>query len=152
MSSQDHELRVSAAREDIRRKTAEMGIDEVFIGDMVEEFYARIRNDEVLGPVFENQIKDNWDKHLLTMKRFWASVALNAGMYSGKPMAAHSNVTGIEADQFPRWLALFETTLKDIAPTPEAADYFIVRAKRIANSLQMGLFYNPKTAETADNI
>lgn len=130
-------------REEIRANAAAMGIDEAFISTLVETFYARIREHPLLGPIFENAIGDDWDRHLATMKNFWASVALNAGLYSGKPVPAHAKHTQIQPWHFNIWLALFEQTLKDTAPTPGAVLYFMERAERIAQSLQLAMFGLP---------
>ena len=130
-------------REEVRANAAAMGIDEAYISTLVETFYARIREHPLLGPIFENAIGDEWERHLATMKNFWASVALNAGLYSGKPVPAHVKHTEIQPWHFNIWLALFEQTLKDTAPTPGVVTYFLERAERIAQSLQLAMFGLP---------
>jgi hemoglobin len=83
-------------------------ITENNIGQLVDTFYARIRTDPVLGPVFENKIApDAWPKHLATMKRFWSSVMLTSGAYSGNPVGVHRGVPGLERPMFAHWLTLF---------------------------------------------
>lgn len=139
------ELRVRSAAErhrEIQQNAAAMGIDDVYISLLVETFYDEIRKDEVLGPVFNNAISD-WPTHLARMKDFWASVALNAGRYSGKPVPAHKKHSTIQQEHFPRWLLLFRTTLEETAPTEEVVPYFMERAERIAKSLQLALFGVP---------
>ncbi|MCI2393635.1 group III truncated hemoglobin [Aliiroseovarius sediminis] len=131
---------VTERRAQIRRAAGVMGINEAHLSIMVDDFYARIRSDERLGPIFDTEIQDNWDEHLDRMKRFWASVALNAGSYSGKPVVVHKRLRGVTNDDFDRWLALFQDTLDDTAPTPEAANYLMFRAERIARSLRMAMF------------
>jgi Truncated hemoglobins len=54
---------------------AETGIDEAMIERLVREFYVRVRDDAVLGPVFAAKI-DDWEPHLQKMFAFWSSVAL----------------------------------------------------------------------------
>ena len=127
-------------RAQIRQAAEIIGVDEGYLSIMVDEFYARIRADTRLGPIFETEIGDDWGPHLKVMKRFWASVALNAGAYSGKPVAVHRRIGGVEHDDFDRWLALFHATLKDTARTPEAINYLMFRAERIAQSLRMAMF------------
>ena len=73
-------------RAEIRAKAAAIGIDEAYISRLVDCFYARVRTDETLGPIFEEAILDQWEPHLARMKAFWNSVALNAGEYSGRPV------------------------------------------------------------------
>ena len=132
-------------RAQIRQAAEIIGVDEGYLSIMVDEFYARIRADTRLGPIFETEIGDDWGPHLKVMKRFWASVALNAGAYSGKPVAVHRRIGGVERDDFDRWLALFHATLKDTARTPEAVNYLMFRAERIAQSLRMAMFERHET-------
>ncbi|HOY78495.1 MAG: group III truncated hemoglobin [Hyphomonadaceae bacterium] len=132
-----------ARRAEIQRRANVIGIDEAYISLLVDEFYRRIRADETLGPIFEEAIGDRWDYHLPRMKSFWASVALNAGTYSGQPVPAHKKLSQVEQSHFQTWLALFRQTLQDTAPTPEAVDYFMERANRIAESLQLAMFGFP---------
>jgi len=136
-------FRVRSADErrlEIQKAAAAMGIDDAYISTLVETFYTRARADETLGPIFERAIGDNWDRHLATIKDFWASVSFNAGRYSGKPVPAHKKHASIQSEHFQLWLGLFRQTLDDTAPTPEAIPYFMERAERIAQSLQLALF------------
>jgi hemoglobin len=70
-------------------------------------------------------------------------VALNAGLYSGRPVPVHQKLTEVQPWHFNIWLALFRQTLEEIAPTPEAVDYMMVRADRIAESLKLAMFGFP---------
>jgi hemoglobin len=115
---------------------APAGIDEPLIEHLVHRFYDKARADALLGPVFGSKIGD-WDHHLAQMCRFWSSVALMSGSYHGSPMPKHM-VLPIDAAHFDRWLALFEETAHEVGP-PEAAQHFIVRARRIAQSLELGV-------------
>lgn len=127
-------------RAGIQRRANAMGIDEAYISRLVDEFYTRVRANDVLGPIFDEAIGDRWDHHLPRMKSFWASVALNAGTYSGQPVPAHRKLTRVEQSHFQIWLSLFRETLENTAPSPEAVDYFMERANRIAESLQLAMF------------
>jgi len=129
-------------RADIKERANQMGINEAYISTLVGIFYLRIRKDEVLGPIFNEAIGD-WGPHLAKMKTFWSAVALNSGAYSGRPVPAHQKLAGITPGHFARWLALFEETLEDTAPTPQAVGYFMERANRIAKSLQLATVTTP---------
>ena len=83
----------------------ETGIDEAMIERLIRSFYARVRDDAILGPIFAAKIKD-WEPHLQKMFAFWSSVALMSGRYRGEPMARHLPLP-IDAQHFDRWLALF---------------------------------------------
>lgn len=132
----------SAARQKIREEAAAIGIDEAFISRLVDEFYDRVRQHEHLGPIFEAAV-DDWPEHLAKLKKFWASVALNAGTYEGRPMQVHLRLKTIEPAHFGEWLYLFEQTLRDIATNAAAVDYFMVRANRIGESFKLALFFRP---------
>ena len=113
-----------------------VGIDETMVAELVDRFYAEVRRDELLGPVFNSHIQD-WDDHLAKLRAFWSSVALMSGRYHGAPMPKHLPLP-IDAAHFDRWLALFEATAAEICP-PEAAAHFVERAHRIAASLELGV-------------
>lgn len=130
MTTVSRRARITA---EIVRRT---GIDETMIERLVHRFYARVRDDPVLGPIFEEHIVD-WSRHLDRMCNFWSSVALMSGRYHGQPMQAHLSLPA-HADHFDRWLSLFETTVREVCP-PAAADHFMERAKRIAESLELGI-------------
>ena len=126
-------------RRDIQAHAASLGIDDAFIETLVETFYGRVREHDRLGPIFNGEI-DDWPDHLAKLKDFWASVAMSAGRYSGKPVPAHMKLEGVRREDFGKWLGLFRRTLEDIAPGAETVDYFMVRAERIAQSLQFAMF------------
>jgi hemoglobin len=127
------EARRAAITADIVERTT---IDEAMIERLVRAFYARARDDGLLGPVFESRIAD-WEPHIARMCAFWSSVALLSGRYHGQPMEKHLPLP-VDAQHFDRWLALFEKTACEICP-PLAADHFIERARRIAESLELGV-------------
>ena len=111
-------------------------IDEAMIERLVREFYARARKDPLIGPIFEARVAD-WEIHLSEISAFWSSLALRTGRYSGRPMAKHLPLP-IDAEHFDRWLMLFEETAHSLCP-PQAAAFFIDRARRIAQSFEFGL-------------
>ena len=135
-SSVDHRdawARRAAFAAEVRART---GIDEEMIQTLVHAFYDRIRADAVLGSIFAAHIVD-WGPHLERMCAFWSSVTLTTGRYHGRPMQAHAPLP-IGSAHFDRWLALFAATAQDVCP-PAAADYFIGRARMIAESLELGI-------------
>lgn len=114
------------------------GIDDAFISQLVEQFYAAVRQDELLGPIFAAHVSD-WPRHLARMKDFWASVMIESGRFSGSPMQKHIAVGGLNAAHFARWQLLWNQTLTQIAPSPQAADGFRQAARRIGESLLTGI-------------
>lgn len=117
-----------------------MPITEQQLDQLVDRFYARVREDEVLGPVFNGAIAD-WPEHLEKLSAFWSSVMLTTGRYKGQPMVAHmKHKASIEPAMFDRWLGLWRETAAEIL---DAAGIAAVteKAERIAESLQLGMFF-----------
>jgi hemoglobin len=115
---------------------ARTGITEAMIERLVHAFYAKVRSDALLSPVFAARVAD-WEPHLEQMCAFWSSVALMTGRYHGTSMVKHMQLA-VDADHFDRWLGLFEQTAREICP-PEAQAHFVERARRIASSLELGI-------------
>lgn len=127
-----------AAREARQTEARAMGIDEDFIAALVGEFYSRVRAHDVLGPIFDARIHD-WPAHLAQMNRFWQTILLSAGNFSGNPMMKHMAIREIGESHFQTWLQLFYRTLHDIAPTPDAIGLIGAKARMIAESLLTGI-------------
>jgi hemoglobin len=124
--------------------TADVRIDEKQLGALVDRFYGRVRADPMLGPLFNQAVRD-WPEHLSKLADFWSSVMLTSGRYKGNPMAAHlKHQARITPAMFERWLALWAETTTDMMPW--AADELQAKAARIAASLQLALFFRPDSA------
>jgi hemoglobin len=128
----------AAARQSKREAAEALQIDPGFIRQMVEEFYATIRSDARLGPIFAARIAD-WDEHLDRMTAFWSSVLHESGGFRGNPMVKHIAIPGIERDDFLHWLALFGATLDRLERDPRATQLIVARARMIADSLLTGI-------------
>ena len=108
------------------------------ISVLVDAFYARVQQDAVIGPIFNEQIED-WPAHLVLLKDFWATVVLAAGrgdgrIYKGNPLETHLKLK-LEPRHFERWLALFRETALEVLPREKAA-VFIEKSQRIAETFQ----------------
>ena len=80
------------------------------VSTLVHTFYAKVRADELLGPIFEPIIKDNWAPHLKRMVDFWSTILLYTHKYKDDPMPKHMQLP-VEQRHFDRWLFLFSETL-----------------------------------------
>ena len=107
---------------------------------LVDAFYAKVRQDAVLGPLFNAAVED-WPEHLEKLGAFWSSVMRTTGRYKGSPMGAHlRHASAIRPEMFERWLALWrETAAQALVPAYAAA--VIEKAERIAESLKLALFF-----------
>ena len=122
-------------------------IDRDMIEALVHDFYARVRADPEIGPVFEGIIAD-WEPHLATMVSFWCSVMRVDSGFQGQPMQKHLAIPGLGARHFDRWLDLFRASARSVTP-PEVAGLFVKMAERIAKSLQLGLDFAHRQREDA---
>ena len=136
----DAESRAYAERKRAEKRLAAeaIGVDAAYISSFVERFYGKIRQDDLLGPIFNERIAD-WGEHLGRMKRFWRSVLHNSGEFSGNPMIKHIVIPGLEERHFAHWLGLFYETLRELQPTDEATQLVGARARMIADSLLTGI-------------
>lgn len=109
------------------------------ISMLVNDFYADIRRDSVLQPVFDGAIGANWEVHLERMVDFWCSVMLSSAEFKGNVYGKHMGLQGIDPEHFRRWLGLFEGHARRLF-APQTAEAFLAAARRIAASLQYGYF------------
>jgi hemoglobin len=136
-------------------------LDDEGLAQLVDAFYDRVRADAALGPIFNDAIHD-WPEHLDKLAAFWSSVMLTSGRYKGQPVPAHlKHKSRITPALFDRWLALWAHITTELM-TPEAAAALQDRARRIAQSLQLAMFFRlddhqpdprpaARTADTTDD-
>jgi hemoglobin len=118
-------------------------ITEEGIRRLLSAFYARVRADEALGPIFASAVgatDEDWAPHMARLQDFWSQVMLRGRRYTGNPYQAHLRLLPeLQPEMFGRWLSLFDAACTETQP-PEAAALFRERAAAIARSLRMGLF------------
>lgn len=77
---------------------------------MVDDFYGRVAQDELLAPIFFHRLSDDWAAHLEKMYTFWNAALFGEPGYRGNPFAAHATMP-VAAAHFERWLSLFNQTV-----------------------------------------
>lgn len=123
-------------------------LSEAQLEQVIPTFYARARADPMIGPLFNSAIAD-WDHHLDRLIAFWSSVMLTSGRYKGNPMAAHlKHRVAIDPAMFDRWLALWDDVTGAMLP-PDDALAIQAKARNIAESLKLGLFFRLKPLDEA---
>jgi hemoglobin len=116
-----------------------VGLTEPLLREVIGAFYAKVRVDAVLGPVFEQAIGDDWDAHIETICQFWLTASrLGRGYQTRNFMPAHVKHASIRAEQLPHWLRLFRATAAERC-TPEAAEVLVDIAERMADSIRVML-------------
>lgn len=110
---------------------------------LVHTFYGKIRNDQVLGPIFNKVIKD-WDDHLEKLTDFWESNLLYVRKYFGNPMLSHISADrktnyGLESKHFGLWLNLWYQTLDEYFEG-STAQLARDRARMMSTNLFLAIF------------
>ena len=116
---------------------------------MVDAFYEKVRQDEVLGDIFNGVIQDRWPQHLEKMYRFWQTILLKEHTYFGSPFNPHTKLP-VDATHFDRWKKLFFRTI-DENYRGEKAEEAKTRAERMAEIFQVKIQHfqniNPGSSE-----
>lgn len=107
--------------------------EEAGLQSLLRHFYADVRQDQALGPIFNARIHD-WPSHLEKIGAFWKRQLGQPSRYPGGFAAAHLSL-GIEELHFQRWLGLWERNCRQHL-VPDAADWLIGRAHEIATQLR----------------
>lgn len=104
---------------------------------LVNSFYGKVREDELLSPIFNEAIQDRWPEHMEKMYTFWQTLLLGERTYKGNPFGPHATLF-ITKIHFDRWLDLFYQTVNTLFEG-EKAEEAKWRASRIAEVFQMRL-------------
>ncbi len=117
-------------------------LDEAMIRTVVHGFYADVRRDPLIGPIFNAAIApDEWPAHLDKLCDFWSATLLRTDRYGGRPLPPHLRIPGLGEDHFRRWLSLFRDTVQRLCPADVAA-LFMDRALRIAHSFRLAVAFS----------
>jgi hemoglobin len=110
---------------------------------LVNTFYDKVKKNEMIGYIFNDIAKVNWDYHLPIMYNFWENILFFTGTYTGNPMKMHEKmhrVVNFTADQFNVWLKLFTSTVDELFEG-EKAELAKQRAISIATLMQIKLLH-----------
>lgn len=113
---------------------ATISLNEQNIASLVDRFYAKVREDALLGPVFNRAIGDHWPEHLAKLTDFWTSVLLASGRYKGNPMMAHLPIPQMDNDHFSRWVELWSETTTEVFG-PELSAVLVAKASMMGERL-----------------
>lgn len=105
---------------------------------LVDTFYDAVRADGMLGPIFNDVAKVDWDAHLPKMYDFWETVLFGKAGYKGNPLAVHlalARLTPLGAREFDHWVALFHGVVDTLFAGPLADD----AKERVAMVIQLHL-------------
>lgn len=114
------------------------------VKNLVNTFYAKVRKDDLLGPIFNGRIQDRWPEHLAKLYTFWQTILLGEHTYYGTPFPPHAQLP-IERHHFEKWLFLFHETLDDLF-VGEVADEAKGRSIKMAEMFQFKIQMNRESA------
>ena len=113
-------------------------LTEQSISALVDCFYAKVRRDAVLAPIFEKALAGRWDAHVAQMREFWCSALRVKRSYHGDMLVAHRKLGKLPRSLFQRWLALFRETVDECfmeAPAEIICDRALKTARNLASAL-----------------
>jgi hemoglobin len=118
-----------------------ISLDKENLVDLIKAFYAKVRKDEMLGPIFNPIIKD-WDSHEIHIASFWERNLFFSGDFEGNPLKKHQEVDAfhdniITMEHFGQWINLWLETINE-SYEGEIAE----KAKRMARKMASFLFMN----------
>jgi len=109
----------------------------VEIDRVVASFYATVRADPQIGPIFATHVSD-WSDHEAKIARFWRNAILFERDYDGNPMQVHMKAGNVATGHFAPWLDLFDAILaKELRE--DTAKAWSALAHRIGRGLSFGL-------------
>ena len=111
------------------------------ITQLVHGFYGDVRQDPLLGPVFEKALHGQWDAHLQRLVDFWSTVALGTRSFKGDVFGKHMALEGVTPAHFAAWVGLWQQHTSRLL-APEVAHDLQVAAHGIARNLFRGYFGN----------
>jgi hemoglobin len=120
--------------------------EDIFI--LVSNFYEKVRKDDVLGPFFNETIKD-WDTHLQHLTTFWESSLFLKTKYYGDPLEAHARVDkafshSITEMHFGLWLNLWLQTIDELFEG-DYAENAKRRARKMGTFMYLKIFESRKS-------
>ena len=83
------------------------------IKKLVDAFYDKVRRDELIGPIFNERIRERWPQHLEKMYTFWQTVLLGEHTYFGSPFPPHANLP-VSHNHFEKWMQLFALSIDEL--------------------------------------
>lgn len=114
---------------------------------LVDTFYGKVRNDDLIGPIFNERIQDRWPQHLNKMYTFWQTVLLSEHTYFGTPFPPHAQLP-VEGEHFERWLFIFKETVAELF-SGKTADEALWRANKMAEMFQSKIQYYKKNSQNS---
>lgn len=82
---------------------------------LVDSFYQKVQQDEIIGYIFNDVAKVNWETHLPKMYEFWEAILFGKKGFTGN-LEVHyklNKVHPFKEEHFDRWKSLFYSTIDE---------------------------------------
>ncbi len=104
----------------------------------IDSFYEKVKEDPVIGFIFNDIMKVDWEHHVPVICDFWEMLILNTGNYTGNTMGVHFAINrkiALQEQHFKRWMELFSATIDEYFEGP-VADMTKKKAGSIASLME----------------
>jgi hemoglobin len=104
---------------------------------LMNSFYEKVKPDPVIGYIFTDVMKVNWERHLPMIYDFWENSLFYTGGYNGNLLEIHrrlNKVIPLTTEHFKRWTDLFAATVDELFEGEKA---FLAKQRAISISTVM---------------
>jgi hemoglobin len=105
----DYQFKCGTMKKDIENKKD--------IQKLVNSFYEKVKQDAMIGFIFTDIVRVNWERHLPVMYDFWENTLFYTGNYIGNPMEIHRHlhkIVPLTVEYFTQWTYLFTSTVDEL--------------------------------------
>lgn len=84
---------------------------------MINSFYTKVKEDDLLGDIFNNAENFSWETHIPVMVSFWEMLLLGTTGYRGNTISKHLELnrrSPLTTKHFDQWKKLFYETLDEL--------------------------------------
>lgn len=108
------------------------------VKNMVDTFYAKAKEDELIGELFVKLLDGKWDSHMEKLYSFWETVLKIDNTYLGRPVEMHITMH-LNKAHFDRWVEVFVKNVDD-----QYAGVNAERAKLRAKTMSRAFYWKLK--------
>ncbi|MCW3090460.1 MAG: globin [Ferruginibacter sp.] len=101
---------------------------------LIHSFYDKVKPNPVIGFIFTEVVKMDWEHHIPVIVDFWEGILLDNPVYQRNAMEVHyhlNNIIPLHKEHFDTWLSLFFSTVDELFEG-KIANLAKTRAKSIA--------------------
>ncbi len=109
------------------------------IETLVNQFYEKVKKDEVISYLFNEIAQTDWNHHLPKMYDFWEVILFGTGSFKGNPMFVHKELhskSPLSPEHFEHWFKLFQDTVDQLYQGKNAEDI-----KQSASNIAQTMMY-----------